>query len=200
MFKRHDQRHTTGRAAEPLSRWCRGRGIMALMLGLLLAATPVLAGEQGESDARDLIRSAMIFNICKFVDWPDEVVHGDSLVLGLLGEDLSVRDFSSILGKTVGDLPLTVRQVADPDELGDCQLVFIGEEEAGRQGSTLEAARAKSILTISQAEDFCRVGGVIQLVERRGKLRFFINPRAADESRLNLSSQLLKVAKIVEGD
>ena len=60
-------------------------------------------------------------------------------------------------------------------------------------------AQSESVLTISEIDGFCSQGGIIQLVERRGKLRFFINNKAAGESRLTLSSQLLKMAKIVEG-
>ena len=173
--------------------------LLALVLVLVMMAGPAAAENQDTRNPQDLIRSAMIYNFCKFVQWPDDETPGDSMVLGLLGETMSIADFNSIVGKSVGDIPLTVRRVSDQDELRQCQLIFIGDDQTGQYGDTLAVARAESILTISQADNFCSEGGIIQLVERRGKLRFFINPRAADESQLSLSSQLLKVAKIVEG-
>ena len=200
MMKRQNHRKTPRGVATPPPWLGRGLVILTLMAAGALGALPAAASEQEGRKAQDLIRSAMIYNFCKFVEWPDDDTPGDSIVLGLLGETMSIDDFTSIVGKSVGDIPLTVRRVNSPDELSSCQLLYIGEDQVGQYGDTLATARAESILTISQADNFCSDGGIIQLVERRGKLRFFINARAADEAQLSLSSQLLKVAKIVEGD
>jgi hypothetical protein len=175
------------------------RLLLVLVLGSLLAAVPnTAAAEDKGAQTQDLIRSAMIFNFCKFVQWPENT-HGDSIVLGVVGSNDQAPDFSSIRGKSVGDVPLAVRVVRTSDDLRDCQIIYIADGQENWVRETLSVAAAESILTISDQDGFCNEGGIIQLVERRGKLRFFINRQAADKAHLELSSQLLKVAKIVEG-
>jgi len=170
--------------------------VFILVLVLLLQA-PTMASD-GTNNTQDLIRAAMVYNFCKFVEWPN-AEEPEQLVLGVMSDGFSTPDFSSIDGKTVRDLRLEVRTISSRSDLAECNLLFIAEA----QGMTLQDAFAESknesILTISEIDGFCSQGGIIQMVPRRGKMRFFINREAADESGLTLSSQLLKMARIVEG-
>jgi YfiR/HmsC-like len=171
--------------------------VFILVLALLMQA-PTMASNDTDN-TQDLIRAAMVYNFCKFVEWP-EAEEPEHLVLGVMSDGFSTPDFSSIDGKTVRDLQLEVRVISSRSDLAECNLLFISEA----QGMTLQDAfaesKSESILTISEIDGFCTKGGIIQMVPRRGKMRFFINRKAADESGLTLSSQLLKMARIVEGD
>jgi len=178
---------------------CGHRLVAALLVGIFLAVLPMSVGaQQDETRTQDLIRSAMVFNFCKFVEWPEKTP-SDSIVLGVIGDADALPDFSSIEGKSIGRLPIEIRTVENSEDLRACHLVYIAGDQQDRVDQTLSVAQAESILTISEINGFCRDGGIIQLVERRGKIRFFINRQAADRAQLSLSSQLLKVAKIVEG-
>ena len=179
------------------ARAATGKILVAALALCLLAGLPVQAQADDSKGTEDLIRSAMIYNFCKFVQWPETDL--DTLVLGVMAAPDATLDFSSIQGKAVHDSYIKVRQVESSDDLVGCQLVFIPKGMEGQLQGAFAAAQAESILTISEIDGFCSQGGIIQLVERRGKLRFFINNKAANESRLTLSSQLLKMAKIVEG-
>lgn len=172
-------------------------GLVALVLCIAAIQPGQALADDGREDAEDLIRSAMIYNFCKFVQWPESDL--DTLVLGVMAAPDATLDFSSIQGKAVHDSYIKVRRVSSNEELAGCQLVFIPKGMENRLQGAFATAQAESILTISEIDGFCSQGGIIQLVERRGKLRFFINNKAAGESRLTLSSQLLKMAKIVEG-
>ncbi len=169
-----------------------------ILVMLILIQAPSLASED-ESETRDLIRAAMVFNFCKFVDWPREN-QPNELVLGVMGSHISQPDFSSINGKTVRDLPVLVKAVNSESDLAQCNLVFIADVPQQRMLDAFATSRNESILTISETEDFCTQGGIIQMVPRRGKMRFFINRDAANEAGLTMSSQLLKMARIVEGN
>jgi hypothetical protein len=171
--------------------------VVAAVTALMIGGGQALAGDQPEAEAQDLIRSAMVYNFCKFVQWPESDI--DTLVLGVMAAPDAEPDFSSIAGKLVQDSPIAVRTVTSEKELAGCQLLYIPRGMESSLQGTFAAAQAESILTISDIDGFCTQGGIIQLVERRGKMRFFINRKAAGESRLQLSSQLLKMAKIVEG-
>lgn len=175
----------------------RALGIFTLLLSMTLQ-TPILASDAGKKP-EDLIRAAMVYNFCKFVEWPAGK-QNQNLVLGVLSNGFSGPDFSSIKGKSIKDLPLEVRQVTNEDDLSQCNLVYISSPEPMDLATAFATSRNESILTISEIDEFCSQGGIIQMVPRRGKTRFFINRKAAEKSGLTLSSQLLKMAKIVEGD
>ncbi len=154
-------------------------------------------GLPGDPGAEDLIRSAMVYNFCKFVQWPDDTQ--DTIVLGVLSDPGSQTDFSSITGKMVQDATIEIRLVTSVDEIRNCDLIFIDEGQSSILREAFAVSQSEAVLTISEMDEFCSQGGIIQLVHRRGKLRFFINRSAARDSHLVLSSQLLKMAKIVEG-
>ncbi len=171
--------------------------VFILVLMLLMQAPSMASNSTGNT--QDLIRAAMVYNFCKFVQWPAND-QPDHLVLGVLSNGIEVPDFSSIDGKSVRDLPLEVRTISSRKDLADCNLLFIADSPDIALQVAFAESRNESILTISELDDFCTQGGIIQMVPRRGKMRFFINRQAADDAGLTLSSQLLKMAKIVEGD
>jgi len=150
-------------------------------------------------NTQDLIRAAMVYNFCKFIQWPAED-KSSHLVLGVMSDGFEVPDFSSIDGKSVKNLPLEVRTVSSRHDLAGCNLLFIAKGQPMPLQDAFAESRNESILTISEIDGFCAKGGIIQMVPRRGKMRFFINRQAADDAGLTVSSQLLKMAKIVEGD
>lgn len=176
--------------------------ICLFLASVTICVTGILApkhamGLPGEPGAEDLIRSAMVYNFCKFVQWPDDVQ--ETIVLGILSDPESQTDFSSITGKMVHEATIETRFVTSVDEISKCHLVFIDEGQSPLLREAFAVSQSESVLTISEMDEFCSQGGIIQLVHRRGKLRFFINRGAARDSHLVLSSQLLKMAKIVEG-
>jgi len=63
----------------------------------------------------------------------------------------------------------------------------------------LEAARQQSILTIGDSDDFLDKGGMISIVVENDKVVFDINRASATVARLDISSKLLRVARVVKG-
>jgi hypothetical protein len=63
--------------------------------------------------------------------------------------------------------------------------------------SILEQLKGISILTVSDIPGFCQGGGMIDFELLDQKVRFEVNPGAAERARLKVSSKLLSVAKIV---
>ncbi len=193
-----NQTETKKQPVSNCSRQARIHSTPVFILALILLLQAPTMASDSTGNTQDLIRAAMVYNFCKFVEWPEQK-RPSNLVLGVMSDGFSTPDFSSIDGKSVRDLRLEVRNISSRGDLAECNLLFIAEA----QGMTLQDAFAtsknESILTISEIDGFCSQGGIIQMVPRRGKMRFFINRQVADESGLTLSSQLLKMARIVEG-
>jgi hypothetical protein len=52
------------------------------------------------------------------------------------------------------------------------------------------------VLTVGDAEDFIDLGGMIRFTEADRRIRFEINPAAAERVSLRVSSRLLRLADI----
>jgi hypothetical protein len=82
--------------------------------------------------------------------------------------------------------------------LKNCQIVFISPSEKQRFGQILESLKDSKTLTVSEIEGFAEQGGIINFVSERNKVRFEINPEAARSKGLTISSELLKLARVVK--
>ena len=96
-------------------------------------------------------------------------------------------------GKAVQARTVSVRREVRAADLDGCQVLVVG---AGAR-ALAEAARGRNgLLTVSDIRGFAAAGGVIELFAEDGKMRFEINPRAAQRAGLRISSQLLKLARV----
>jgi len=190
-------------AAESLGKTGGGRlnRRLACALSALLIAGGGLAPAQTGSAPKYSeyeVKAAFLFNFMQFVEWPaDASTHaGAPLLIGVLGED----PFGSLLentiqGETIRGRPLTIKRKRHVADLKDCQLIFVCRSEMPRLREIVGALRGFPVLTVSDAEQFCRNGGMIGLIHEGGRIRFEINQEAAERCGLTISSKLLRLAR-----
>ena len=123
------------------------------------------------------------------------------MVIGILGDD----PFGSYLddlvqGEMIGDRPMVVRRYRRVEDIADCHILFINRSKAAELEKIIPALQGRSILTVADADDFCRHGGMIRFVTENGKIRLRANLAAAKASDLIISSKILKAATIVTRD
>ena len=194
--------HQQSRSARAFSR-------RTLLSTTLIAATAlagsalILEGRDAQAQGVDRspqIKAACIYNFVKFVDWPDRVLPANNtLVIGVLGQSPVGSALTGLNGKSAKNRTLVVRQLSSPGEVRNCQVVFVSPSELGRLGQFVEAAHDASVLTVGDSDGFARAGGVINFIEQGNRVRFEINSAAAEKSKLTISSQLLRLAKITGG-
>jgi hypothetical protein len=124
-----------------------------------------------------------------------------SLEICILGQDPfgAVLD-STVAGERIDGKQISVRRVAKPQDAAPCSILFVSSSEEGRLGSVLASAQPLSVLTVSDVPHFAEKGGMIGFVTQEDRIRFEVNRKAAEESHLELSSELLKVAVKVIGN
>ena len=79
-------------------------------------------------------------------------------------------------------------------------MVFISRSEKNDLERIFVRLKNCNVLTISDMENFARKGGVVHLFPAGNKIRFAINVDAAERNGLQVSSKLLKLAKIVKSN
>ena len=170
---------------------------------LLAAAVDVRAQNLGSTESSEhLIKAGYVYNFAKLVEWPAWAApKGQPIVIGVLGND----DFASVLshavdGKKVDDRVFVVKRLKSKDPLKDCacRILFVAASESARTDEIIQFQNAASVLTIAEAPDFAKRGGIIALtLGDDSKIRFAINVEAASQASLTISSRLLTLATIV---
>ena len=176
----------------------RMQRVMAALLMLTLLSTPV-SGTTDEAQRTEYrIKTAFLYNFSRFVSWPEAVLQDRSkFSLCTLGGTLFGEQLDTLTGKTVHGKTLVVKRFDRPEDILDCQLVFIGQSD--ELGETLWILKERPVLTVSDAAAFTEKGGMIQFKVIDNKIRFRINVDAARAAGLTISSKLLSLAISITG-
>jgi hypothetical protein len=173
--------------------------------GVLFLALLGLTGSAAAQDVTDsgasehLTKARYIYNFAKLVEWPASAARsGQALVIGVLGNDPFAAVLERVVqGKKIDDRALTVKRLTTPAECG-CQILFVADSENGRIDEITRLQSSASVLTISEAPDFARRGGIIALILEDSRVRFLVNVDAASQASLTISSRLLTLASVVQ--
>jgi len=147
-----------------------------------------------------IIKAAFLYNFAKFAEWPADVLPpGRGLSLCVLDER-AVADAleQTIKGHAIEGHDLGVQVLAPNASTAGCHLLYISAAEARRSPQLIAGLRELPVLTVSDAAAFAESGGIIQLIVENDRMRFAINPAAADRAKVRLSAKLLSLARIVK--
>ncbi len=172
-------------------------GFRQAFLCVFLAATLAAPGQDG-APTEYQVKAAFLYNFGKFVEWPPGALPADSFAICVLGEDPFGPELDRLIeGKSVHGKKLGAHRLGRAEEAGKCQVLFVSASENGRLAHILASVRGRSVLTVGDTEGFAHRGGIINFRLVENKVRFEINLDAAERAGLTVSSQLLKLAKII---
>ena len=143
------------------------------------------------------VKAVYLFNFAQFVTWPSQESSHAPLVIGILGDD----PFGSYLDETVRgqkviNRPLAIQRFRRNTELRNCNILFISQSERDRAAQIASNLKGRSVLTVSDMDDFIDIGGMIQFFTERNKIRVRINLDAVKAANMKVSSKLLRVAEV----
>ena len=126
-----------------------------------------------------------------------------SIKLCIIGTDPFGKEIDRLKDKTTKGRSFTIiriKKLPDSEQLGLCHIAFIGSSENGNVRKILKLLNNASTLTIADSPGMGKKGVIINFYMKRNKVRFEINLGAAKRAGLKISSRLLRLARIVEGD
>ncbi len=164
---------------------------------IILLAGPPLASQDAAVEYQ--VKAAFLYNFAKFVEWPNQVFPSreSALTICLVGDPFQGAVERTIQGELWNGRPLAVRRIDSASDVRGCHVVYVSRAAAQKNMEILMAAASAPILTVGETDDFIRAGGIIRFTEAGRRIRFEINPDAADRVSLRVSSRLLRLADIV---
>jgi hypothetical protein len=147
-------------------------------------------------DKSHQIKAAYLYNILKFVDWP-EANTKLPLVLCVYGENPFGDLLKALESRTVAGRPIKINYItATPGDT--CDVVFVNIESEAQIKKALAVFNIKGVLTVGDIPNFTKLGGIIQFVEKDNTIRFNLNLTQAKAMGLSISSQLAETALEVQ--
>jgi hypothetical protein len=157
---------------------------------------PAAAG-RGQQVSLPTLTAAFLTNFVKFADWPDGTVPSGRVFTFCVAGDKAVFEELTLQHQT-GSRGATVIYVASEGPFQPCQLLYLGGSEPREFRRIIDALQNEAVFTASDARGFAEAGGIAELRLENGKMRFTINPAAAQRAHIALSAKLLSLATLVK--
>ena len=141
------------------------------------------------------VKAAFIYNFTKYIEW--DTNNGDEFVIGIIGTSPIYQPLSDIAAtKTVQNKRIVIRQVNKPEEIANCDILFISANSSFPL-SSIFANTHRGTLLISETPGYANMGTALNFIVEHDKLKFEANLKSISDEGLKASSQLLKLATIV---
>ena len=172
-------------------------GLLALLVVWLC---PCAAGAQSAAGTEQSMKAGFVYNIALFAEWPAKVFKDNRspLTICVAADNATVQAFEPLTIKKIRGRSVTVHAFNDNATGYPCHIIYIDSKNKTEAAALLRLVSAPGVLTIGDLEGFCQLGGIINFFHENNKLHFEINIDAARRADFKLSSQLLKLAKIVK--
>jgi hypothetical protein len=169
----------------------------AAVLAALFAICAEIAAQQ--TNLEDRLKATFIYNFIQYAEWPRQSLASTSpFTICLVGDLFQTVMEDTVRGENLNGRSITVRSLLSAEGVSGCHLIYFRDEVNSRIVSEiLGAAKALPILTVGEGKDFIQAGGIIRFTKTANRIRFEINPQAAEKQSLSLSSRLLRLAEIV---
>jgi hypothetical protein len=175
------------------------RSRLVILVGVLLLRASAALGQDVTEPA---LKAAFIYNFVQFTNWPADLLPATApFVICVLGE-AAVGDAleRTVKGRGFAGHGINVSRVTVEGALRSCHLVYISGGTQKDAAAIVTVLAGAPVLTISDVRDFARRGGMADFFVENGKMRFNINLEAAKRARLQFSSKLLTLARLVHDD
>ncbi|MFZ2956336.1 MAG: YfiR family protein [Candidatus Ozemobacteraceae bacterium] len=147
------------------------------------------------------MKTAYIYNILQFVEWPSEKAEEkkNPFVVFVAGND-PVGDLLEELSKSpLEGRGLKIERCTDEVKpTPAAHIVFISRSLEQQLPQIIRNLQNRSVLTISDISQFCKRGGVIGFVNDGGKIKIEINLRSARDLGCKIDARFLEIARIIQ--
>jgi hypothetical protein len=177
----------------------RFRALACLALVAAFIAAPG-AAVGTSADGSSVVKAAFLYNFAKYTEWP-ALLSDAPIVACVVGDDgIAFALAGTVRGQNISGHAIDVRRGQSSATWTACHLLFIADTETKRFARELGGIRTLPVLTVSDGRSFALEGGIIELYVEGGLMHFAINRDAADHAGLRISSRLLVLSKVRNGD
>ena len=113
-------------------------------------------------------------------------------------EEEKIEFRKSVTDLRIGDKPVVVVEGLPATDLSDIHMVYIGRDHRSELNSILLRTKEKGILTVGDIRGMIDDGGILNFVRVGDRIRFEVNLERAQEEKITLSSNMIRLATRVK--
>jgi hypothetical protein len=162
-----------------------------LLLAFALTITTPLHSVLADGIAETKVKAEYIFNFTKFIDWP--ISETETLHICIIGNE-QIVDFLRDLAKRESKGHL-LQIWSETDQSKICNILFIDRNNPDLS-RLLQETKGKSVLSVSDADNFTHQGGSIGFYNEDGQIKLEINLVEIRNAQLKINALLIEVARI----
>ena len=179
------------------------RAAIAGTLAVLLTAQallPAAAEARARASLEDKVKTAFLYKFTKYIQWPGGEP-AEEFKIAVLGESGIAEPLQELARETPAEgRKIRTELLGSVEDIDRCHILFISASEKARLPEILKKTEGRNVLTVGESQGLAARGVVLNFVVVDGRLRFEINRRAAARAGVQISSELLKLAILVEGE
>lgn len=161
---------------------------------LLLAAGRLQAQSQAEYD----VKAVFLYNFSHYIDWKAEQPPA-AFIIAVYGQSEIKAPLDTIaMQKRAKGLPIRIREWSEPADIGLCHILFVPDRHKKELPNILERTQDRPILVVTESNGMARAGACMNFILIRNKLKFEMNQAEIARAGLKVSSQLKKLAIMVD--
>jgi hypothetical protein len=162
-----------------------------LASGLLPIALLAPVPAHAQSASETAIKAAYLAKFGAYVTWPDAA--GPIVICAVGNDELGNALERAVAGQQIDGRALVVRKLDSVDRASGCAIAYLAGSPRQSVSAALAALRSAPVLTVTDSRE-SNARGMIHFQIAQNRVRFYIDDRAAAESRLDISSKLLALA------
>lgn len=159
------------------------RRLMVVVFSVLLMNSSQAYG----ADGKESIKAAMVFNIIRFIDFPQSL---SEVTICVSSGDPVARHLAKVSGRRLGGSKVRVLVPASVQQFDSrCDVMYV---DSGAPNARIHSRDGQVL--IGSNPYFAAQGGTIGFVRFGNQMRFEINQRRATEDRIQFRAQLMDLA------
>ncbi|PKN34485.1 MAG: hypothetical protein CVU61_08230 [Deltaproteobacteria bacterium HGW-Deltaproteobacteria-19] len=172
--------------------------MLIVWIALGFPAAPATAFPEEKPVREYDLKAAFLYNLLKFVNWPDQIQARSHLVIGILGEDPFGASIEVLKDKMIGRRRIFIRRGLSLQALKRCDVLFVSRSESEKVERVVRSAFSTHTLVVGDTAGFAERGVMINFFLHEKKVRFEINVDTARRAKLTVSSQVLKLGRVIQ--
>ncbi|SFB70690.1 protein of unknown function [Flexibacter flexilis DSM 6793] len=142
-------------------------------------------------------QSLFLYNIGKLSKWTPEREVGDFKV-GVWGDKQIAETMSrALLDKKIGNQDIKVSLFEDASDIAGCHILFVPAMARVSIEKLAPIIEKNNIMLITEHEGWGKKGSIINFVIVNGKMKFEVNPIAAQKANVKLSNSLMAMGILI---
>jgi hypothetical protein len=174
---------------------CRS-ALWASALMIMLQWPTAVASQESAPVEPDKVKAAFLRNFAHYVTWPENTfadAHSPWRIC-ILGKEPFVQILDKTLtGRTEQGRTFEILRIETLDELPACQIVYISFDDPSRRRAALAALKDQPVLTVGDAREFLREGGMIRF-QTGERVELSINLDRTQAASLQIQTKMLEVS------